>query len=48
MILSENLTQHILESNTDDANIYQIKGRKRTDHNVLTATIRITATKKTR
>ena len=47
MIVSENLTQHITESNADDADVYQIKGRKRTDHNALTATIKITTTMKT-
>ena len=45
IITSDSITKQVIESQTDDQDIYQIKGRKRTDHNVLTATIRTNMTK---
>ena len=40
IITSHNITNNIIESMTDNLDLYIIKGKNRTDHNVITATIR--------
>ena len=48
IIIDNRLTPHIIESNTDDRDIYIIKGKKRTDHNAVTASIRVMNQKTTK
>ena len=47
IIISEKSVEHVTNSETDDMNRYPIKGNKRTDHNVITATIRTNIKPKT-
>ena len=42
IIVSKSLEPSIIESSTDNNNLYTIKGATQTDHNVITATIKTT------
>jgi len=40
ILATQNTAKHIIESMTDDIDLYIIKGKNRTDHNVITAKVR--------
>jgi hypothetical protein len=45
IIISEELSHKVIESETDEGKIYEVKGKIPTDHNTITATININAKK---